>query len=139
MSSGTWPPKSAMIFFAAPTTDFDLLRKKPVERTSGSSCSGVSAAKAWTVGYLRKSSGVTRFTFTSVDCRLSCLRAQFLKRRQVSFAPSGLARFLGSMTHGLRRGLHSFAAPRLSRIWASAPRGLDGWCAKADGAFDHGA
>src|SRR6202044_825542 len=67
MLRGTWPPKSATIFFAAPTTDFDLLRKKPVERTSGSSCSGVRAAKAWTVGYLRKSSGVTRFTFTSVD------------------------------------------------------------------------
>src|SRR3984957_6327143 len=67
MSSGTWPPKSAMIFLAAPTTDFDLLRKKPVERTSGWSCSGVSAAKASTVGYFRKSSGVTRLTFTSVD------------------------------------------------------------------------
>jgi len=54
--------------FAAPTTDLDLLRKNPVDRTSGSSCSGVSAAKAATVGYLRNNSGVTRFTFTSVDC-----------------------------------------------------------------------
>src|SRR5579863_8517905 len=68
ISSGTCPPKSLTIFLAAPTTDFDLLRKNPVERTSGSSCSGVSAANAATVGYLRKSSGVTRFTFTSVDC-----------------------------------------------------------------------
>src|ERR1700730_17885356 len=32
---GTCPPKSATIFLAAPTTDFDLFRKKPVERTSG--------------------------------------------------------------------------------------------------------
>ena len=34
------------IFLAAPTTDFDLFRKKPVERTSGWSCSGSSAAKS---------------------------------------------------------------------------------------------
>jgi hypothetical protein len=34
------PPKSATILRAAPTTDFDLLRKKPVERMSGSNCSG---------------------------------------------------------------------------------------------------
>ncbi len=32
---GTCPPKSPTIFRAAPTTDFDLFRKKPVERTSG--------------------------------------------------------------------------------------------------------
>jgi len=35
-----------------------------------------------------------------------------------SFAPSGLARF-SLATHGLRRGLHSFAAPRLEREGAS--------------------
>src|ERR1700681_1516870 len=68
MSSGTCPPNSATILFAAPTTDLDLLRKNPVDRTSGSSCSGVSAANAATVGYFRNNSGVTRFTFTSVDC-----------------------------------------------------------------------
>src|SRR5579864_5812209 len=68
ISCGTSPPNSATIFFAAPTTDFDLLRKNPVERTSGSSCSGFSAANACTVGYLRNNSGVTRLTFTSVDC-----------------------------------------------------------------------
>ena len=32
----------------------------------------------------------------------------------VSFAPSGLTNFLADSTHGLRRGLHSFAA---SRLW----------------------
>ena len=46
---------------AAPTTDLDLLRKNPVDRTSGSSCSGSSAANACTVGYFANSTGVTRF------------------------------------------------------------------------------
>ena len=68
ISSGTCPPKSLRIFLAAPTTDFDLLRKKPVERISGSSCSGFKAAKASTVGYFLKISGVTMLTRTSVAC-----------------------------------------------------------------------
>ena len=45
MVCGTSPPKSLMILRAAPTTDFDLLRKNPVERMSGSSSSGCKAAK----------------------------------------------------------------------------------------------
>src|SRR5581483_11642589 len=67
MLSGTLPPKSLTTFLAAPTTDFDLLRKNPVERTSGSSSSGRKAAKSCTVGYFLKITGVTLFTFTSVD------------------------------------------------------------------------
>src|SRR5438132_10300337 len=57
-----------MIFLAAPTTDFDLLRKKPVDRISGSSCSGLRAAKSATVGYFLKISDVPMLTRTSVAC-----------------------------------------------------------------------
>ena len=67
MSQGTSSPKSLTIFLAAPTTDFDLLRKNPVERMSGSSCSGLSAAKSRTVGYFLNITGVTLLTPTSVD------------------------------------------------------------------------
>ena len=65
---GTSPPKSLMILRAAPTTDFDLLRKNPVERMSGSSSSGCKAAKCSGVGYFLKRIGVTMFTRTSVHC-----------------------------------------------------------------------
>src|SRR5271165_2205099 len=65
---GTSPPKSLNILRAAPTTDFDLLRKNPVVRMSGSSSSGLSAAKASIVGYLEKITGVTMLTRTSVHC-----------------------------------------------------------------------
>src|SRR6202008_2677444 len=39
-----------------------------------------------------------------------------LRPGDISYAPLGLGHFLDS-THGLRRGLHSFAAPRLPRAW----------------------
>jgi len=68
MLSGTLPPNSLTTLRAAPTTDFDLLRKNPVDRISGSSCCGSSRAKSCTVGYFLNSSGVTMFTRTSVDC-----------------------------------------------------------------------
>ena len=42
--SGTLPPKSETILRAAPTTDFDLLRKNPVERISGFE---LFQARAW--------------------------------------------------------------------------------------------
>jgi hypothetical protein len=48
--------------------DFDLLRKKPVERMSGSSSSGLSAANAASVGYFAKITGVTMLTRASVHC-----------------------------------------------------------------------
>jgi len=41
-----------------------------------------------------------------------------------SFAPSGLD-FVGSCTHGLRRGLHSYAAPRLIYCGCDNNCGLD--------------
>src|SRR5438132_3821977 len=66
ISSGTWPPKFSTIALDAPTTDLALLRKKPVGRRSGSSCSGLAAAMAWGVGYLWNSPGVTLLTITSV-------------------------------------------------------------------------
>ena len=68
MLRGTSPPKSLMIFRAAPTSDFDLLRKKPVVRMSSSNSSGWSEAKASGVGYFWKSTGVTMLTRTSVHC-----------------------------------------------------------------------
>src|SRR5271157_3469528 len=62
------PPKSLISLRAAPTTDFALLRKHPVERMSGSSSSGLSAANDSRVGYLAKITGVTILTRTSVHC-----------------------------------------------------------------------
>src|SRR5260370_42219937 len=68
ISSGTWPPKSCITPLAAPTSDFDLLRKNPVGRMSGSSSSGFNAAKAAGVGYFLNNSGVTLLTVASVHC-----------------------------------------------------------------------
>src|SRR5258708_357020 len=87
ISSGTLPAYSLTTFCALPMTDFALLRKKPVERISGSSCSGVSTAKSFGVGYLRNRMGVTILTRTSVHWAermvatrsshgLVCVRAQ---------------------------------------------------------------
>src|ERR1700722_12280554 len=44
------------------------------------------------------------------DVRLGCRSVALV----VSFAPSGLVAFCGFNSHGLRRGLHSFAASRLA-------------------------
>ncbi len=68
MSRGTWPPKSEKILRAAPEMDLALLLKKPVERMSWASSAWFAAAKSWTVGYLRKSPGVTMLTRRSVHC-----------------------------------------------------------------------
>ena len=43
-----------------------LARKKPVDRTSSSTCSGLAAASEAASGYAAKSAGVTMFTRTSV-------------------------------------------------------------------------
>src|SRR5512147_693013 len=44
-----------------------------------------------------------------------------LRRREFPFAPLGLHRF-ALTTHGLRRGLHSYAASRLAwRVWRDLP------------------
>jgi len=43
-----------------------------------------------------------------------------LKRQDIFFRPFGAGELLAS-THGLRRGLHSFAAPRLEQRRCSIP------------------
>ena len=40
--------------------------------------------------------------------------------KQFYYAPPGLLNFLSSPTHGLRRGLHSFAASRLLGFFGSS-------------------
>ncbi len=64
--SGTRPPKSSTIFFAAPRMLFALIRKKPVDRISFSSSSLSAEANAAAVGYFLNSPGVTLFTLSSV-------------------------------------------------------------------------
>ena len=66
--SGTRPPNCCITLRAAPTMFFALLRKKPVERISGSNSSGSIAASDAASGNLRNSAGVTKFTLTSVHC-----------------------------------------------------------------------
>ena len=77
MVCGTSPPKSLMILRAAPTTDFDLLRKNPVERMSGSSSSGCSAAKCAGVGYF-----LNRIGRDHVDAHVGALRRENGRHQQ---------------------------------------------------------
>ena len=65
---GTSPPWSAMTAAAIARRLLALLRKKPVDWTSRSSSSCVTAASDVTVGYFRNSTGVTLFTRSSVHC-----------------------------------------------------------------------
>ena len=68
---GTSPPKSLMILRAAPTMDFDLLRKNPVERMSGSSSSGLQRGEVlWRWIFLEQ------FRRDHVDAHVGALRGE---------------------------------------------------------------
>jgi hypothetical protein len=60
--------------------------------------------RRWAITYRRSAAGASG---------LDRMRPSLHNRGGFSFVPPGLVPFL-SATHGLRRGLHSFAAPRLS-------------------------
>src|SRR5262249_30451922 len=111
-------------------SDFDLLRKNPVERMSGSSCSGFRAAKSSTVGYFWNSTGVTIFTRTSVHWAermvatrssqaLLCFRAQvtagdaWVKSCKIALILAGAS---GSSPLILRAGLAFFVTAGLRRV-----------------------
>ena len=64
--SGTRPPYSSRSIRAAATMSRAFDRKKPQDRTYGSTSSCVAAAKASSVGNRAKSAGVTWLTRSSV-------------------------------------------------------------------------
>lgn len=64
--SGTLPPCSATMCFAAPMIFLALFRKNPVERISFSRMACFALAKCAAVGYFPKRDGVTMLTRASV-------------------------------------------------------------------------
>src|SRR5579862_584873 len=66
MVLGTTPPWRSVIAFAAPTIDFVLLRKNPVDLMIVSTSPGFANAKLAGVGKRANNPGVTRFTVRSV-------------------------------------------------------------------------
>src|SRR3954469_21986911 len=109
--------------------DFDLLRKNPVERMSGSSSSGFKRAKCCGVGYFLKMAGVTMFTRASVHCAdrmvatsssqaLRCVSAHCTfgyvasRRRKISatrFGSGGV-----NFRAGMAKGQSNFSRPAIT-------------------------
>jgi hypothetical protein len=84
---------------------------------------GTSAAKAGIVCHLYGTTEVVPFLYGATEAvPFHLWRICF--GGEIFFRPSGACGVLRLVTHGLRRGLHSFAASRLRRRWTSIQSGV---------------
>src|ERR671935_199956 len=91
---GPSPPWRSTSAFDIPSSERVLARKNPVERMSFSRLGGRARASSRAVGYLRKSSGVTMFTRSSVHCaeRIVATSSSNGVRNSSAMVASGYAR-----------------------------------------------